>query len=52
MRHAKNLPLALNDAGAVDLDIGSSPFPEHDGFLEGMVPGVLLPILDVVGELQ
>lgn len=45
-------PLALNDSLSVDFDIIATPFPEHDGLLERVVPCVLLPVLNIVCELQ
>lgn len=45
------VPLALNDTLTINLDVFAAPFPEHNGLLEWVIPGVLLPVLHVIGEL-
>jgi hypothetical protein len=44
--------LAFDHTPAIDLDVVATPFPEHDRLLEGVIPGVLLPVLDIIGELN
>ena len=44
-------PLPLNDTRAVDLDIISSPLPEHDGLLKRVIPGIFLPVFNIICEL-
>lgn len=45
------MPLALNNSLAIDLDVLTSPLPEHDRLLEGVVPGILLPVFNVIRKL-
>lgn len=47
-----NIPLTFNYSISVYLDIFTSPFPEHYRLLERMIPGILLPIFNVICELR
>lgn len=44
-------PLALDNSLAIDLDVLTTPLPEHDRLLERVVPGILLPVLNVIRKL-
>lgn len=46
------LAVTVESTSSVNLDILSTPLPEHDGVLERMVEGIILPVLGVVGELD
>lgn len=46
------LTITVQSSSALDLDVLASPLPEHDAVLEGMMEGVLLPVLSVIGELD
>jgi hypothetical protein len=47
-----DLPVAIDGAAAVDVDVGSAELEEGGGVLEGLVEGVGEPVAGVVGELE
>ena len=47
-----SLTVAVQSSLAEDLDVLSTPDPEGNRLLEGVVEVVLLPVLDIIGELH
>lgn len=47
-----DLAVAVEGAAAVDVDVLAAELEEGGGVLEGVVEGVLLPVVGVVGELD
>jgi hypothetical protein len=46
-----SLTIAIQSSTTVNLDVFTSPYPECDRLLEGVIEVVRLPVLDIVGEL-
>ena len=46
------LPIAVENAITVDLDVLSTPFPKHEAVLEGVTERIGLPVGRVIGELD
>ena len=45
------LPISVHSAFAIDLNVLSTPDHEGNTLLKGIVKVIVLPVLDIVGEL-
>src|SRR6266540_1446594 len=47
-----SLAIPIQSPSTINLDIPSSPYPERDRFLERIIEIILLPVLNIVRELN
>lgn len=46
------LTISVHGTFAIDFDVSATPNHESDALLEGIVKIVVLPVLDIIGELN